>query len=498
MKLNSGFNEPSSLVSFAAVLLGFVLEMVLLPYSPKTPEDLRWPASVFAMGLVIVPLVAAYRRPITILHPQSVLLCGIVYWLLLDLIQALYLPQVAGRDAIFLGFSAVALFAGGVCLAGMIRAPRLPRILMEAANKPLSPRLIFRIGLIAFALSFLRYAIPSGFDLVRMYDALFLNRWSAPWARGAYGGWDAFLDHMAYFGYVLPALTVLHYRAAGRRNWQTAMLAVFSVIIILFIAQGGGRRIVGALLASAGVVWVLTARRAGRSIFVLSLAGIPALLAYLQYILFTRGAGMGRVSWFSPGGIFTQGVQVDDNFNRLCQLIQIIPDHVKHTGFDWVIWFLARPIPRVLWPGKPTGLGFDLSAFLGMQGVSLSSSVIGESYIAFGFLGCLVTGFVYGYLGRGLSRLLELKNQPSAVLMYALGLLALFVGLRSAVEVMLFGYALLAWILLAHFLARRRLRRNRIVVNPAGIEGIKSLPRMSFLKKRVGGSERTVSEASRD
>lgn len=460
MNLISRFNEPSSLVCFAAVLLGFVLSVLLLPNSPQTPEDLRWSAAVFALGLVIVPLAAAYQRPIAILHPQSVLLCGIVYWLLLDLIQALYLPQVTSSDAIFLGFAAVALFAGGVCLAGMITAPRLPGIFIEAANKALSPRLIFRIGLIAFVLSFLRYAIPADFDLVRMYNALFLGRWSAPWARGAYGGWDSFLDHLAYFGYILPALTVLHYRAAGRRNWRTTTLAVFTVIIILFIAQGGGRRIVGALVASAGVVWVLTAKSAGRSIFVSFLVGIPALLAYLQYILFSRGSTViGQAERFTFGGMFTQGIQVDDNFNRLCQLIQIIPDHVEHTGFDWIIWFMARPIPRVLWPGKPTDLGFDLSAFLGMKSVSLSSSVIGESYIAFGFLGCLVTGFVYGYLGRGLSRLLELKNQPSAVLMYALGLLALFVGLRSAIEVVLFSYALLAWILLAHFFARRRLRR---------------------------------------
>ena len=35
------------------------------------------------------------------------------------------------------------------------------------------------------------------------------QRWSAPWGRGQLGGWDAFLDQMQYFGYVLPSLTAL-------------------------------------------------------------------------------------------------------------------------------------------------------------------------------------------------------------------------------------------------------------------------------------------------
>jgi len=35
------------------------------------------------------------------------------------------------------------------------------------------------------------------------------ERWAAPWGRGQLGGWDAFLDHLQYFGYLLPVLTVV-------------------------------------------------------------------------------------------------------------------------------------------------------------------------------------------------------------------------------------------------------------------------------------------------
>jgi hypothetical protein len=179
---------------------------------------------------------------------------------------------------------------------------------------------------------------------------------------------------------------------------------------------------------------------------------------YLQYILVTRRTGIGAAGDISARELMATGIAVDDNFNRLSQLIEIIPAYAPHVGFDWVIWILVRPIPRVLWPGKPDGIGFDLTAFLGMENVTLTASVVGESYVAFGLFGCLVVGMVYGYLAGRLVRLLDLAAYSGALLMYVLGLMALFVGLRSAVEVLLFSYALLAWIALVYFFAPKTRR----------------------------------------
>jgi hypothetical protein len=431
---------------------------LLIPDNPGLPEDLRWASLVFAIGMTLGPLWIAVRRPEALLHPVALLLFGLVYWLLLDLIQARYLPEVADADAIRLAFVAIGLFAGGLVLAAGRRRTPLPRAMLRTAVVQFSPQRLFRLGLIAFLLSFARFAIPADFDLVRMYNALFAGRFVAPWSRGAYGGWDAFLDHLAYFGYLLPGLTVLLYRAERRLSWRPILLACLTVIIGLLLAQGGGRRIIGALALSAGVIWVLTSKIKGRSLLSLSLFGLPALLMYLQYILVTRRTGIGAAGDISARELMATGIAVDDNFNRLSQLIEIIPAYAPHVGFDWVIWILVRPIPRVLWPGKPDGIGFDLTAFLGMENVTLTASVVGESYVAFGLFGCLVVGMVYGYLAGRLVRLLDLAAYSGALLMYVLGLMALFVGLRSAVEVLLFSYALLAWIALVYFFAPKTRR----------------------------------------
>ena len=80
----------------------------------------------------------------------------------------------------------------------------LVRKIPQDVFRQFSPQFYFGIGVLAFGLAFLRFAIPSGFDPSVMYNALLEDRWSAPWARGALGGWDAFLDHLSYFGYILP------------------------------------------------------------------------------------------------------------------------------------------------------------------------------------------------------------------------------------------------------------------------------------------------------
>lgn len=455
--VSQSFNRypgPSNLLSGLAILAGVAVCVFLVPDVIYEPEDLRWAAIALAIGLALGPLVRALRRPESVLHPTSVLLFALIYWLLLDIMQAMYVPEVHEAQAVRAAFIAVALFAIGICAAALFPLVSLPKALRETAQRQIRARSLFVIGVVAFLIAFLRFAVPSNFDLLRMYEALFQSRWTAPWARGAFGGWDAFLDHLAYFGYILPALTVLVLRAEQRVTMRSAALGMFALVITLLLAQGGGRRIVGALVASAGVAWILTARKKGRTLIAALLFGMPALLLYLQFMLFSRVQGIAAAPNVSIGELMAGGVRVDDNFNRLAQTIEIVPRDAPHIGTEWLLWVLARPIPRVFWPGKPEGLSFDLPQYLGIQGTSLSSSIVGESYLAFGFLGCLLTGLVFGYIGRWIAPLLKYPANAGAVLLAALSLLALFVGVRSAIEAVLFSYAILVWIVLSQFIAR--------------------------------------------
>jgi hypothetical protein len=136
---------------------------------------------------------------------------------------------------------------------------------------------------------------------------------------------------------------------------------------------------------------------------------------------------------------------VDDNFLRLAQMIHFIPASHPHVGWQYPYYVIVRPIPRALWPTKPIGYGFNLAQQVGAEGVGLTQSVVGELYMAFGCIGILVGGWLYGRLGGMVNSLLTHTTGTGRFVLYSAAVMALFSGGRSMVEMFLMSYVLLAW-----------------------------------------------------
>ena len=65
--------------------------------------------------------------------------------------------------------------------------------------------------------------------------------------------------------------------------------------------------------------------------------------------------------------------------------------------------------------------------------------------MAGGFIGIFLGGWFYGRLAGALSRLLAETGTPSALIIYSIGLLAIFAGMRSMIELVLMSYGIFAW-----------------------------------------------------
>ncbi len=432
--------------------LGLALARLTLPENVEPRGALRLPATLFAVCLCLVPLLAALRSPKAIFRAEHILVLSPIFWLLLDVIQGRYELTGLGPPQAQAAFCAIALFVAAVWVGAFRSLWPVPRFLKTAALRELSPNALFVLALLAFVLAFLRFAIPSDFDLPLMLSSLGGGRWSAPWSRGDLGGADAFLDHFSYFGYILPSLTVVLARKVGWSNYRTLGIGAAALLIAGFLSQGGGRRIVGVLFGSAAVLWFLGQPKVRVStVILLAVAGL-GLITVLETMLDYRNVGFGAL--YNPaeyadelpsGGEDDVLLRVDDNFLRLAQLTLIFPEYVDYTTWRYVLWVAARPVPRLFWPGKPLDPGFSLPEFFGMEGVSLSASVIGEFFMAGGFLGIALGGWFYGRLAGALSRLLIETSTPSALVIYSIGLLAIFAGMRSMIELVLMSYGILAW-----------------------------------------------------
>jgi oligosaccharide repeat unit polymerase len=449
-----------------ATAIGTVSAVALIP-NDFYPEGALLPsAAAMICGLLVAPVYASITNPKNFLRVEHILVLSPVYWLLMELLQGGYSMEGTSRQGVEWAFWMTGLFVCGVWIAVLTRPWRLPSAVNKAASHVLERQTLFKLILLFFSLGMFSFAYPSGFDPGRMLDGLMSNRWAAPWSRDQFGGWDAFLDHMAYFGYLIPTLTVLLARRVKVFDPRLLISALFSIITVAFLAQGGGRRIIGVVVGAAILCWAIEqANISVRKVIIIALSA-SALLITMEFMLEYRDTGVTKIAQAGENQVEYGYLHVDDNFLRLSQIIDLVPRDYPYVYHKQIVYTLVRPIPRALWPGKPTDPGFDLPGALGEKGVSLSSSVIGELYFSGGWLVVLLGGVLYGKLAGMLSRLFLGHRGTSGVLVYSLGTMAIVAGMRSMVELVLMSYTLLAWIAVSRLFLKRRSPRSEARSTP--------------------------------
>jgi hypothetical protein len=254
-------------------------------------------------------------------------------------------------------------------------------------------------------------------------------------------------------------------RRAGLRNPRTIAGIGMSIIVALFLAQSGSRRVIGVVIGMALILWVLDQQRLRVKQFLTIVFAVVALLLALQVMLEYRNVGLGTLvgKGTSISGrseksrlLEEQHLRVDDNFYRLCQIIQLIPASYPFVYHKYFIYVMVRPVPRVFWPGKPVDPGFDLPTALGVEGVSFSYSVIGELYMSLGLIGVALGGWFYGRVAAMARDLLARGTTQGALVIYSIVVMALFSGMRSILELILVSYVVLAWVALSHLFIKLR------------------------------------------
>jgi hypothetical protein len=394
------------------------------------------------------------------IRPVHIASAGIIYWVLLDVVQLLYdINEPSGT--IIEAFLCIATFTAALQLANRHRRFTAP-LRMVSQDCSLSRIFLAAIGCFVIASSY--YCFRANWNFGAILSGLMGGRGATPWSRGAYGDAWAALEFFTYFLFLMPSLLVLAIRTPAR--WfdvRIVVIAILTVLAMLEISSGGSRRDLGLALAAPIPLILLTSKKARLrrriSYPVLALVGLLliAILLILNILLATRG------NWrdFAVDGQEIHGIVVDDNFLRLCQTVEAIPQNAPYAGIQPVYFALVRPIPRLLWPQKPTDPGFTVHGFLGIgKKVSLSNSVIGELYSSYGFVAVALGGFVYGLL----CRLWEKKVNPwrgtATVLIYCVGCLTLLNGIRSMNDLILYSYPAICAMILMPILTNRPLRRK--------------------------------------
>jgi hypothetical protein len=441
-----------SLIGAAAVVIGVGAAIASIPYDPQPSGALFWPAFWLSLGLLSVPIFRASTEMSVLLRTEHLLMLGLFYWLLLDPIQSAYPLGGASYDDVALEFIAIGIMALGIWIGSVGRGWSLPGLVLRAAKQPLNTKNLFAAAVLTFCLGMFNFAFTSGFDPSVMIDGLSACRFCAPWSRGAFGGTDAFAEHLQYFGYVLPSLTVM---IAQQSNWlrvRTVVVATMSGVMMAFLAQGGGRRVIGVMVGAALIAWMLFQARIKARVIIGGLVVVACLLFGMEEMLRYRSTGFGGESASLAQEAEISRLHVDDNFLRLSQIVHLFPDIQPYANLQPLLYAVVRPIPRVLWEGKPSDPGYDFTTLVGQSGLSMSQSMVGELYAMRGLLAVMIGGLFFGRLANMWNKLLLVQGGAARPMTYGLGVMVAFAALRSMQEMVLMSYGLLGWFVIARLL----------------------------------------------
>lgn len=414
------------------------LAISLVPDNPQPAGELALPGIFMAVGLLLVPMVYAYKGQERVFRAEHILCFGLVYWLLLDVIQSAYDVDLS-LEATQQVFLAMILMAVGIWLGAAFGPRRLPQRIFNMLEKPLHSEHLYQAGLLCFALGMLTFLIATNFDIFEAASYIGSPRWSAPWGRGDLGGLDAFQDHLQYFGYVVPAIAVAYGERRGWIRMSTLILLACAVVMVLFLSQSGGRRIVGVTVGSAILCWTLMQRELSLTTITVLLGGSAALLIALQFMLEYRAEG-----WFVESERSYRHLHVDDNFLRLGQVIELVPAEHPYIYLQQLFFIAIRPIPRLFWEGKPIDPGFNLPELIGNTGASLSTSMLGEWYLVWGMPTVFLGGIAMGVLCALVNLIVARCQHGDNAVVAAVSLMVIFASMRSLQDLVLMSYALMA------------------------------------------------------
>src|SRR5262249_47428212 len=154
------------------------------------------------------------------------------------------------------------------------------------------------------------------------------------------------------------------------------------------------RRTIGVIVGAALLSWLLLQERIRPKVMIWTLISVSALLLGMQIMLENRSVGYATLIEKSDFEVDISRVRVDDNFLRLSQIVEFFPDVHPYVNLQPIIFALIRPVPRAIWPGKPIDPGYDLTELVGLRGVSLTHSIVGELYAMHGLFAVFLGGFV--------------------------------------------------------------------------------------------------------
>jgi oligosaccharide repeat unit polymerase len=427
----------STVPTTVAMCGGLSATYLLLPAS--SPTEVYFTAAISVMLVLGVGLFFESRGNLRAFIRTDIIMLVALYGLTL---VEFYFPQEAvdqvldrqtatqSVEALLLGFAGI--------LIGRNFVRHFRSVAATTASVQLSRTAIFILFVTTFCAGYLYMLIAVDFSVFELIREMMGPRFSQVWSRGSLGG---LRDLLATIGdlllYVLPVLggCIL----ADWRRYPLPKLAIvaFGLAFTLFYGFAGGTRNIFAVYLVLFVgAYIIFSPKMGwkRMTLLLGVTGGVLLLAS-YYMLQFRTIGLENYVTGDSDfrGFERQTLFIDRNLPVIGMLTDIFPDTIPFLGSEMAIYAILHPVPRVIWPGKPEKLSVEVADALGVTGLSVASTFVGEAYMMGGYPGIVIVALLFGWLAGWWDRFGHDLRSHITVAMYASGFFAAMLSMRSMV-----------------------------------------------------------------
>ena len=326
-----------------------------------------------------------------------------------------------------------------------------------------SPRATMILLLGCTFLGYLYMLRAVNFDIAEMFFQMGRPRFSQPWSRGRLGGISTLLNEFGLLKYLLPPLVASILAQHRRYSALQKIVALMILGLVFYEAFAGGTRNVFLthLITFTVTVALLMPRLTLPRLAMLAVPLLAVSWFAIYYLPEIRTVGLRN---FDIETARTDSLFVDRNLVNISILVRAFPDYVEFLGFEIPFTAAVRPIPRALWSGKPEGLSISIEEVIGVRGMTLSATFIGELWMAGGYVGVALGGLCFGAAAARWNRVGAEADTNMRLILFAAGFFPAGICMRSFLSV---APAILPIFALLLFMRFFRERRRRARAGPA-------------------------------
>jgi len=334
-----------------------------------------------------------------------------------------------------------AIIACIVAFCGLVIGRHLPNIrkhpLKQVFFTPIpSSFLIFAFVAFIFIGS-LHMLLAVNFNPFLIYENLIGPRFAQPWGRERFGDWKALLVELSMLFYLIPPIAGIVIARRSKYSGIQLTIVGTGLIMVLFYGFSGGTRNVFISYLVTFLIAYAFALPSVRKKELIVLSGICAILVVASTVIMLQFREYGLKTYVEGGYEYYtesekgESFSVDFNLASISRLIEVFP--IQHKYLGWEVPYLAiiRPIPRAMWPGKPEGMSLSIEDALGVDGMTISTTFVGEAYICGGMIVVFLTGLIFGFITGWWGHFASPHNSELGILIYSSGFFSAVISMRS-------------------------------------------------------------------